>query len=183
MGAGGALPARTTSRCAGGEAAGGVADAMGRGPQDAASVWGRDRSAGTHLLLGGRVGGAWRRCEVDPAPSPRGSARRGGGERAGWRRRLAGGRPPLGPPRPGRSGSDAASGGLGVGEPAEALGGPDGAQAESLGKGGGWAGPAGPRPVLRSAHVQPVCSRAPRVPRTSSFLLRTLYFLPESLSL
>lgn len=63
--------------------------------------------------------------------------------------------PPLGPPRPGRSGSDAASGGLGVGEPAAALGGPGGARAESLGKGGGWAGPAGPRPVLRRAHVRP----------------------------
>lgn len=61
----------------------------------------------------------------------------------------------MGPPRPGRSGSDAASGGLGVGEPAAALGGPDGSQAESLGKGGGWAGPAGPRPVLRRAHVRP----------------------------
>lgn len=50
-------------------------------------------------------------------PPARGDLRGGGGgERAGLRRRLAGGLPPLGPPRPGRSGSDAASGGLGVGE-------------------------------------------------------------------
>lgn len=42
-----------------------------------------------------------------------------------------------------------------VGEPAAAWGGPGGVQAESLGKGGGWAGPAGPRPVLRRAHVRP----------------------------
>lgn len=90
------------------------------------------------------------------APPPaRGDLRGGGGgERAGLRRRLAGGFPPLGPLRPGRSGSDAVSDGLGVGEPPAALGGPGGAQAASLGKGGGWAEPAGPRPVLRRAHVR-----------------------------
>lgn len=128
-----------------------------RGPRapggGAAGARGRGRGAGTRLLLGGGVAGPGAAARQAPPPA-RGDLRGGGGgERAVLRRRLAGGLPPLGPPRPGRSGSDSASGGLGVGEPAAALGGPGGAQAESLGKGGGWAA---------SGSAQGPCAAEPR---------------------
>lgn len=139
-GPGEALAAHSTS-WAGGKAVEGVSGGLRRGPQEVARSCGAGPRCRYAAPIGRWCGRGSGGAAVRQAPPPaRGDLRGGGGgERAGLRRRLAGGLPPLGPPRPGRSGSDAASGGLGMGEPAAALGGPGGAQAESLGKGGGWA--------------------------------------------
>lgn len=148
-------PHRALHKLGSGKAVEGVTSGSRRGPRRSRAIGGGAEAQvrGFHwAVVWAGLGAAVRQVP----PPARGDLRGGGGgERAGLRRRLAGGLPPLGPPRPGRSGSDAASGGLGVGEPAAALGGPGGAQAGSLGKGGGYAGPAGPRLVLRRAHVQP----------------------------
>lgn len=156
-----------------GKAVEGVTSGSRRGPQEVARYWGRGRGAGTRLPLGGRVGGARRRCEAGPAPSPRGicaaaeavSARAcGGGWRAGFRRwdrrgLVAQARTPrqagwgwVSPLRPweGRAGRRRGAWG-------RAAAGPD-----QLGRGWFCAGP--------------TCGRGPWGLRPSSFLLRTLYF-------